>query len=282
MTETMSEDSRRAEQRDADAASQTPTPKLNLRRLESIQRLLQYGAAAALLITLALFVYASFELHGINGKIENANSDLQTQRKEIEKNNVIIESQKSTINSQDKTISVLVNPTQQLSPEQAKEVQQTVEKSVAQTAIENPTGGEKKIAARIYVQIGDEDQRQRASEAVSLLQKKGYIVPGIENVGGKANIPSVSEIRYYQTDDVAQEDIKDIVSLLGGIGVNLRVPKNSLSSSGVRPRHYEIWFGKDFPPGKTATPLTPELPRGKTPNVKIPDGKTPSGKTPTP
>lgn len=271
----MSEDSGLAEQRDdalLSATHETPKPKLNLRKLEKIQRLLQYAAAAALLVILVLFVFASLKLSDIYAKIDSANLALQKQREEMENNNAIISSQKRTIDSQSTTISALVNPTQQLNPEQAKEVQQTVEQTIARTS------GEKRIAARIYIQIGDEDQRQRAIEAVNILQGKGYIVPGIENVGGKAKIPRVSEIRYYQSDEVAQQDVKDIVATLDSIGVNIRVPDKPLESSSVRPRHYELWFGKDFPPSRTVKPVNPESIKPmpyEPPNLKKPVGNPP-------
>jgi len=80
---------------------------------------------------------------------------------------------------------------------------------------------------------------------VRLLQKRGYIVPGIENVGSKARIPARSQLRYYQTDSVAEADIKDIVSTLRGIGIDIQTPA-PITSSNVRARHYELWFGKDF------------------------------------
>ena len=214
--------------------------KLDLGKLELIRRWSLYAAALVLVIFVALFVGGIIKLNEISARISEGKVTLQRQTNLIEENNRKIKSQDETIKGQDETITVLLNPDQQLNPEQAKQVQQTVERNIVQT------GSEKKIAARIYIQIGDEDQRKRASEAVRQLQKKGYIVPGIENVGGKGKIPLVSQLRYFQTDSVAQEDIKDIVSTLSGLGINLKVPKNPLTSTGVRTRQYEIWFGQDF------------------------------------
>jgi hypothetical protein len=126
-----------------------------------------------------------------------------------------------------------------LDTKQANQVQQLVETNIEQSV------GEKKIAARVYIQIGDEDQRARASEVVRLLQKRGYIVPGIENVGSKARIPNRSELRYYQTDSVGEADVNDIVIALREIGIAVQTPP-AITSGNVRPRHYELWFGKDF------------------------------------
>lgn len=212
--------------------------QLDLGKLELIRRWSQYAAVVVLVIFVALFVAGTLKLSEIKTRISEGNKTLLKQEALITENNHKIQSQDQTIKEQDKTITVLLNPDEQLNPEQAKQVQQIVERNIVQT------GSEKKIAPRIYIQIGGEDQRKRASEVVSQLQKNGFIVPGIENVGGKARIPSVSQLRYYPTDSFSEQDIKDIASTLSNLRIDLKpIP---LTSGGGRPRHYEIWFGQDF------------------------------------
>jgi hypothetical protein len=179
-------------------------------------------------------------LNNLFTRISRGQETLDKQTEQIKANDLKIKSQEEKINIRDTTIQALVDPNAKpLDAKQADQVKQIVESNIDQS------GGEKKIAARIYIQIGDEDQRARATEVVRLLQKRGYIVPGIENVGSKARIPTRSQLRYYQTDSVAEADIKDIVSTLRGIGIDIQTPA-PISSSNVRPRHYELWFGKDF------------------------------------
>jgi hypothetical protein len=84
--------------------------------------------------------------------------------------------------------------------------------------------------------------RRLAAALLSRLQAKGYIVPGIENVEGKA--PSTSQLRYCPTDKF-EEDLADITKTLESIKISVgtqRLP----ACGNVRPRLYELWFGEKF------------------------------------
>ena len=213
---------------------------LDLGRLELVQRWSQYAAVLVLVVFLALFVAGSIMLNNLYARILRGQKTLDEQTEQIKANDLKLKSQEEKINIRDTTIQALLDPNAKpLDVKQADQVRQIVESNIDQS------GGEKKIAARIYIQIGDEDQRARATEVVRLLQKRGYIVPGIENVGSKARIPARSQLRSYQTDSTAEEDIKDIVTALRGIGIAIQLPP-PITSKSVRPRHYELWFGKDF------------------------------------
>jgi hypothetical protein len=214
--------------------------RLDLGKLELVQRWSRYAAVIVLVVFVVLFAVGSI---GLNKQIEQIKAnDLKIKSQEEE-----IKSKEEKIKSQDKEITIgktafksVVDPnTKLLDAKQAAQVEQYVESNIDQG------DGEKKIAPRVYIQIGDEDQRARATEVVRLLQKRGYIVPGIENVGSKARIPTRSELRRYQSDSVAEADTKDIVTILRGIGIDIQTP-DPITSSNVRPRHYELWFGKDF------------------------------------
>ena len=214
--------------------------RLDLGKLELVQRWSQYAAVLVLVVFVVLFIAGSIMLNNLYARISSGQETLDKQTEQIKANDLKIKSQEEKITIRDTTIQALLDPNAKpLDAKQADQVKQIVESNIDQS------GGEKKIAARIYIQIGDEDQRTRATEVVRLLQKRGYIVPGIENVGSKARIPARSQLRYYQTDSVAEADIKDIVSTLRGIGIEIQTPP-PISSSNVRPRHYELWFGKDF------------------------------------
>jgi hypothetical protein len=214
--------------------------RLDLGKLELVRRWSQYAAVLVLVIFVVLFVAGSIQLNNLYARISRGKETLDRQAERIEANDLKIKSQEEKINIRDTTIQALLDPNAKpLDAKQADQVKQIVESNIDQS------GGEKKIAARIYIQIGDEDQRARATEVVRLLQKRGYIVPGIENVGSKARIPARSQLRYYQSDNVAEADIKDIVTILRGIGIEIQTPA-PITSSNVRPRHYELWFGKDF------------------------------------
>ena len=214
--------------------------RLDLGKLELVQRWSQYAAVLVLVIFVVLFVTGSILLNKQIEQIKANDLKINSQREEIKSKEENIKSLDKEIDIGKRAFKSVVDPNSKLlDAKQADQVKQYVESNIDQG------DGEKKIAARIYIQIGDEDQRARATEVVRLLQKRGYIVPGIENVGSKARIPARSQLRYYQTDSVAEADIKDIVSVLRGIGIEIQTPP-PITSGNVRPRHYELWFGKDF------------------------------------
>ncbi len=213
------------------------TNNIDLGTLERIRRWSQYAAVVVTVVFIVLLVAGTIRLERLIKQISTNQKMIDAQTKQIEENSQRIQSQEKEIAGKTITIKALVNRDQGLNPEQAAEVKQNVENVVQ-------SGSDRQIAARVYIQIGDEDQRKRASEAVSQLKKKGYIVPGIENVGGKARIPAISQLRYYPTDSLSEQDIKDIATALGELGIRLK--PTPLSRGGGRPRHYEIWFGQDF------------------------------------
>jgi hypothetical protein len=104
------------------------------------------------------------------------------------------------------------------------------------------------LPPRVYIQIAAESQRQFAKSLQASLRNENFIAPGIENVGKRVNIriPGITEIRYYK-DEEKPEAVR-LVALLKnlkpGLQVNETPQKITGDESGVRPRHYEIWFSK--------------------------------------
>jgi cell division protein FtsB len=215
--------------------------QLDLGKLELIRRWSQYLAAVVLVIFVGLIVISGVKLHQINTKIDNLEAEATRKKSELEsleKRKKELEGSIANLSDLNEGLSNASRTATEQDPGQYLRVRESIEGSILKDA--NP----RQIPARIYLQIGGEEQRKRAAEVVRQLQAKGYIVPGIENVGTKARLPHTSQLRYYQTDSVSLGDIKDITESLGRLGVKLStVP---LSSTNVRPRHYEIWFGQDF------------------------------------
>lgn len=226
----------------------SPSPKLNLRRLETIQRWLQVGALLTLVVFVALIVFSALRLRQINNEIAQAELRLKQKKLEVE------EWQKKTAEWQARygaskelndTLSSITRSATEKDPGQAENIKRSIEDSISLTA--NP----RQIPARIYLQVGREDQRTRASEVARQLQTRGYIVPGleqnrgggVENVRGRA--PRVSQIRFYKDDEVSQKDVNDIVAVVQSMGIQLKRVQLPPSSN-ARPRHYEVWFGDDF------------------------------------
>jgi hypothetical protein len=98
-----------------------------------------------------------------------------------------------------------------------------------------------KSLTRVFLQIGDESQRPRARRVSALLQKEGYVVPGIENVGNRA--PQSTQVRCKPRNDAERAEGQKLTSLLQDWGI--KVIFQEIGDT-TRPWQYEIWFGSDF------------------------------------
>lgn len=215
------------------------TPQLNLKRLEKIQRWLQYGALVVLLIFIGLIALSWLELRQIKSEIDLADSQLQVKKNEIKEltaNLDQLKSDKKGLLEINGALTTVTRSIGQESPKQAQRLKQSIEDSLTET------NDGRQIPARVYIHISSEDQRPFALNIAKRLQSNGYIVPGIENVGDKA--PPAADLRYFQKDDGTLKEVQDIHDKCSGWGLKLDVPNKPLSGHGVRPRHYEIWFGR--------------------------------------
>jgi hypothetical protein len=57
------------------------------------------------------------------------------------------------------------------------------------------------VSARVFLHIGDENSRPLASRISQQLAARGMSPQGIENVAGKAGLPSRNEVRYFNAPD---------------------------------------------------------------------------------
>ncbi|MET3127443.1 hypothetical protein ABID42_002558 [Arcicella rosea] len=99
------------------------------------------------------------------------------------------------------------------------------------------------LPPRVYIQISTEGQRDETKVIQSALRAKNFLVPGIENVGGKKiGLPKLVEVRYCRDEekDEAFKIIDIIRSKYPNLNIN-SIPRK-ISGKGVRPRHYEIWY----------------------------------------
>lgn len=98
-----------------------------------------------------------------------------------------------------------------------------------------------KLPPRVYIHIRDNQQRDMATQIRKGLQTAGYVAPGIQLVadaGGSGN-----QLRYFRDGD--QPEANNIINILGEKFPNaaaIRV-KGYESSTLIRARHFELWFG---------------------------------------
>jgi hypothetical protein len=239
-------------------------PKLNLRKLEGLQRVLRYAAVVVLAVFVGLIAYSGYKLRQINREIDDKQARLAGLDEALKKRESELAESNRTIETQDTTIETLIDPKRPLSAEQAEEVEKTVEQKVGEIT------NTRQIPPRVYIQFAHEEQRKSVGEVARQLQAIGFLTPGISRASGAA--PRLTQLRYYKTNEVsevAKADIRNLLRVLRGIGISAGNLVSLKESSGVRPRHYEIYFGDDFarnaPPVETESAPTPEPTREPTP-----------------
>lgn len=101
------------------------------------------------------------------------------------------------------------------------------------------------VGRRLYLHIVQEADRGAARALVPVLEKQGFIVPGIElvRVG-----PRVSVVRYFRADEQpAANEAALLLQKLGVRDVQVRFIANADNTS-MRPCHYEAWFSGEALP----------------------------------
>src|SRR5262249_46713534 len=95
------------------------------------------------------------------------------------------------------------------------------------------------LPRRVYIQIAGSKQREKARQIQQKLIVAGFIVPGIEDVSGKAVIPKTTSVRYFTDSDKATAG--DLVQMLraNGLPSAAALP---VSSNNARPGTLELWF----------------------------------------
>jgi len=197
------------------------------KKLTEIRRKSQIVAALSLVAFFALIGYSIYKLIMIRKEI----SKLEQVRGDLKNDVVDLTAQKSDLEKQKRLF---------------QEEAQRSTKSLETVFQSNPQA--QQLHPRIYVQINDESQREKANQIANLLQKQNFIIPGIENVGNTKGITTAkTDVRYYTNNPDWTSDINKIKEVLKQSGITPIDRELKDSSPGkIRPRHYELWFGTDF------------------------------------
>ncbi len=135
----------------------------------------------------------------------------------------------------------------------------------ATDVLDNDAPSTQQLPARIYIHVADASQKALLERAVTGLAKRTWVVPAIEVRMGP---PVQSVLRCFKAKECAGEALR----VLSSANALLDQPKLVLEdlskryeqSSGVRQRHYEIWFA----PGEirlAASTFQPPRPRAMVP-----------------
>lgn len=116
------------------------------------------------------------------------------------------------------------------------------------TPLATPANQTQLPEARVYIQIYDEEQRQRAVGIQAALRERGFVVPGIENVAITnpalaKNAVKGTEVRYFNPQDSdAARTIRDFLQQYPDFH-DKRVELRSLNLR-TNPGTIEIWFAQ--------------------------------------
>ncbi|HEX9020176.1 MAG TPA: hypothetical protein VF903_02820 [Nitrospirota bacterium] len=101
------------------------------------------------------------------------------------------------------------------------------------------------LPKRVYIQIANEGQRERAKSIQIELYKKGLFVPGIEIVGGNAERSDHASILYFDPDDKSTaEMIEKALKSKGVTAVDLSYLPDMRAKAGT----VEVWFAERVTP----------------------------------
>jgi hypothetical protein len=95
------------------------------------------------------------------------------------------------------------------------------------------------LPERVYIQIYKEDQREPAKKIQRLLREQQFVVPGIENVFGKADLVASTQVRYFNSrDQDAADQVIKVVKQNGFPDAKLQPITKVQKNPGV----LEVWL----------------------------------------
>lgn len=199
---------------------------LDLNQIEKTSKKSVMVSGLGLIVIIAALIYSFIKLGDLQKETENLSEVKENLKTEIDS----LQKLKDTLSAR-----LMVSNSANL-----------VERQVDKVSIEqNLTDITAVAAPRVYIHISNRSQNSIAKRVATILQKNGFVVPGIENVGNKS--PQVTQVRYFNNSEQEKKDVKYILGLFKK--QDIRVDEQLVSLTGqskVRPRHYEIWFGIDY------------------------------------
>lgn len=104
-----------------------------------------------------------------------------------------------------------------------------------------PAIGAVTLPPRVYIQIGDEAQRDAARKATDLLRRAGILAPGIELV---RSVPRRNELRYCseKSRNVVPGDVLRVLKPVLDDVTAVQLQESQCRN--VRSNHFELWLAK--------------------------------------
>ncbi|HEY0428464.1 MAG TPA: hypothetical protein VGC76_11845 [Pyrinomonadaceae bacterium] len=213
-----------------------------LDRLQKISKIIGFVSFGAFIV---LFLIGFFALSAINQRIESANANLNNIKTELENKNTELGNKQQSIDAQEAKIKENEKKLHEQDKTLTEALKVLPKKEADKILDKNPDTANS--LPRIYLHIGEEAQRPLAETLQKKLQAAGYIIPGIQNVAGRAVVPTVTQLRYC-VGRGQDSDIRVITDLLAKQGIKLTVhdPLTVPGCANVSsPRSYELWLPND-------------------------------------
>src|SRR5262249_37070996 len=126
------------------------------------------------------------------------------------------------------------------------------------SSAETNVGLAEKLPPRFYIRITDENQMSLAQKVATALKERGWVVPGIQNVGSNSSYWD-NELIYYRKSEPNAPPVEDIMTVLEKTTSSkwqMRYVPNYENSPNIRPGHFELQFAT--PTGKLLISLVDE------------------------
>lgn len=220
------------------------SPEQRLRALEELEqrqqrnqrrvvRAVWVSIVVAALVLATIIAVATWQLTTVRREIDSLNGQkisLQTDITELEKQKAALQNQKEVADGQLKTAKGYLKD---VPDAQLKEAIDKQFKTAPATAA---------LLPRIYMQILNSADSERAQAMRKALQEAGYLVLGIEYVP-KAQALKISDVRYYHKADSGEaEKIVQAMKNAGEPNANLYYLQKSETSTSARLNHFEVWL----------------------------------------
>ena len=96
------------------------------------------------------------------------------------------------------------------------------------------------LPSRVYLHVRNDEQKQKATEISNILSRGGFSVPGIQVL---SEGPKTTELRYFRKRE--EEYAKAALDLVKeNVEIKLTYVPGYEASTGIRDRHFEIWFAE--------------------------------------
>lgn len=190
-------------------------------------------------VGIALVVGSVWLVYSIHA-VRQIDRDLDQKTKELNKKKAELDSVNKVLEESRKQVELLRNTTAQVI-NKATDAEHDPKRAAAvvdNVISEKPAVAE--LLPRIYIHIRDESQRDPARRLAGSLQKRGYIVPGIQKVESGADY---AQVRYFKDSDA--DTANQIAAALKELGLrDARADeiKGYENSTAIRPGHFELWL----------------------------------------